>query len=211
VYTQKAYTLRAIPQVVGAVRDTLYHARDVVQVELNSSNDNPLFFESREIFHGANFHGQPVAFVMDFVTIALTQLGVFSERRTNRLLDRHLSGLPEFLVASGELGLNSGFAGARYPATALVAENRTIGAAAQAVDVSGRYEGLSPVGKATYELVRSLLPTLERDRYMSDDIEAAAAALSRGEFLGAPSAATSTCVDRGSDISTTGTRGGAGT
>jgi tyrosine 2,3-aminomutase len=228
VYIQKAYTLRAIPQVVGAVRDTLYHARDVVQVELNSSNDNPLFFEGKEIFHGANFHGQPVAFVMDFVTIALTQLGVFSERRTNRLLNRHLSGLPEFLVASGEPGLNSGFAGAQYPATALVAENRTIGpastqsvpsngdnqdvvsmgligarnarrvlsnnnyilaveylAAAQAVDVSGRYEGLSPVGKATYELVRSLVPTLERDRYMSDDIEAIAAALSRGELLDA--------------------------
>jgi histidine ammonia-lyase len=228
VYIQKAYTLRAIPQVVGAVRDTLYHARDVVQVELNSSNDNPLFFEGKEVFHGANFHGQPVAFVMDFVTIALTQLGVFSERRTNRLLNRHLSGLPEFLVASGEPGLNSGFAGAQYPATALVAENRTIGpastqsvpsngdnqdvvsmgligarnarrvlsnnnyilaveylAAAQAVDVSGRYEGLSPVGKATYELVRSLVPTLERDRYMSDDIETVAAALSRGELLDA--------------------------
>jgi histidine ammonia-lyase len=228
VYIQKAYTLRAIPQVVGAVRDTLYHARNVVQVELNSSNDNPLFFEGKEIFHGANFHGQPVAFAMDFVTIALTQLGVFSERRTNRLLNRHLSGLPEFLVASGEPGLNSGFAGAQYPATALVAENRTIGpastqsvpsngdnqdvvsmgliaarnarrvlsnnnyilaveylAAAQAVDVSGRYEGLSPVGKATYELVRSLVPTLERDRYMSDDIETIAAALSRGELLDA--------------------------
>jgi tyrosine 2,3-aminomutase len=228
VYIQKAYTLRAIPQVVGAVRDTLYHARNVVQVELNSSNDNPLFFEGKEIFHGANFHGQPVAFVMDFVTIALTQLGVFSERRTNRLLNRHLSGLPEFLVASGEPGLNSGFAGAQYPATALVAENRTIGpastqsvpsngdnqdvvsmgligarnarrvlsnnnyilaveylAAAQAVDVSGRYEGLSPVGKATYQLVRSLVPTLDRDRYMADDIETVAAALSRGELLDA--------------------------
>jgi histidine ammonia-lyase len=156
VYIQKAYTLRAIPQVVGAVRDTLYHARDVVQVELNSSNDNPLFLEAREIFHGANFHGRPVAFVMDFATIALTQLGVFSERGTNRLLDRHLSGLPEFLV-------------------------------------------------------RSLLPTLERDRYMSDDVEMVAAAPSRGELLDAPSAATSTCVDRWSDISSTGTRGGAGT
>ncbi|MFC6081791.1 tyrosine 2,3-aminomutase [Sphaerisporangium aureirubrum] len=226
VYMQKAYTLRAIPQVVGAVRDTLYHATEKLHIELNSSNDNPLFFEGQEVFHGANFHGQPVAFAMDYVTIALTQLGVFSERRTNRLLNRHLSdGLPEFLVA-GDPGLHSGFAPAQYPATALVAENRTIGpastqsvpsngdnqdvvsmgliaarnarrvlgnnnrilaveflAAAQAVDLSGRYAGLSPAGKATYEMVRSLVPTLDVDRYLSDDIELIAAALSRGDFL----------------------------
>lgn len=226
VYIQKAYTLRAIPQVVGAVRDTLYYATKTIDIELNSSNDNPLFFEGKEVFHGANFHGQPVAFAMDYATIALTQLGVFSERRTNRLLNRYLSGLPEFLVSTGEPGLNSGFAGAQYPATALVAENRTIGpasiqsvpsngdnqdvvsmgliaarnarrvlsnnnyilaveflAAAQAVDVSGRYDGLSPAGKAAYNQIRSLVPTLEHDRYMSDDIEAVAGALSRGEFL----------------------------
>ncbi|WP_370024155.1 tyrosine 2,3-aminomutase [Planotetraspora sp. GP83] len=228
VYMQKAYTLRAIPQVVGAVRDTVYHASATLQIELNSSNDNPLVFEGKEVFHGANFHGQPVAFVMDYLTIALTQLGVFSERRTNRLLNRHLSnGLPEFLVA-GDPGLNSGFAGAQYPATALVAENRTIGpastqsvpsngdnqdvvsmgliaarnarrvlqnntrilaveflAAAQAVDLSGRYDKLSPAGKATYDMVRSLAPMLRHDRYMADEIELVAAALSRGQFVDA--------------------------
>jgi histidine ammonia-lyase len=227
VYLQKAYTLRAIPQVVGAVRNTLYHAVDTIETELNSSNDNPLFFEGKEIFHGANFHGQPVAFVLDFMTIALTQLGVFSERRTNRLLNRYLSGLPEFLVAD-DPGLNCGFAGAQYPATALVAENRTIGpastqsvpsngdnqdvvsmgliagrnarrvlsnnnyilaveylAAAQAVDVSGRYDRLSPTSKVTYDKIRSLVPTLERDRYMADDIELIAASLGTGEFLSA--------------------------
>jgi tyrosine 2,3-aminomutase len=228
VYLQKAYTLRAIPQVVGAVRDTIYHAIQKLEIELNSSNDNPLFFEGQEIFHGANFHGQPIAFAMDYTGIALTQLGVFSERRTNRLLNRYLSdGLPEFLV-KGDPGLNSGFAGAQYPATALVAENRTIGpasiqsvpsngdnqdvvsmgliaarntrrilenntrilaveflAAAQAVDLADRYGQLSPAGKATYDQIRSLVPTLERDRFMSDDIELIASALSRGEFLAA--------------------------
>ncbi|XVQ84308.1 tyrosine 2,3-aminomutase [Microbispora siamensis] len=225
VYLQKAYTLRAIPQVVGAVRDVLYNARRTLETELNSANDNPLFFEGREVFHGANFHGQPVAFAMDAVTIALTQLGVFSERRTNRLLNRHLSGLAEFLVA-GDPGLNSGFAGAQYPATALVAENRTIGpastqsvpsngdnqdvvsmgliaarnarrvlrnndvilaveflAAAQAVDLSGRYDGLSPAGRATYDKIRELVPPLTEDRFMADDITAVAHALSRGRFL----------------------------
>jgi histidine ammonia-lyase len=228
VYLQKAYTLRAIPQVVGAVRDAAYHARATLEIELNSSNDNPLVFEGKEVFHGANFHGQPIAFVMDYTTIALTQLGVFSERRTNRLLNRYLSnGLPEFLVA-GDPGLNSGFAGAQYPATALVAENRTIApastqsvpsngdnqdvvsmgliatrnarrvlenncrilaveylAAAQAVDVSGRADRLSPAGRVAYETVRSLVPMVKNDRYMADDIELVAAALSRGELAAA--------------------------
>jgi histidine ammonia-lyase len=126
VYIQKAYTLRCIPQMVGAIRDSLYHAKRIVETELNSANDNPLLFEDEEIFHGGNFHGQPIAIVMDLTSIALTQLGVISERRTNRLLNRHLSnGLPEFLV-KGDPGLNCGLAGAQYPATALVAENRVI-------------------------------------------------------------------------------------
>ncbi|HZN76744.1 MAG TPA: tyrosine 2,3-aminomutase [Micromonosporaceae bacterium] len=228
VFIQKAYTLRAIPQVVGAIRDTVYFTTRTVETELNSANDNPLFFEGSEVFHGANFHGQPVAFAMDYLTIALTQLGVMSERRTNRLLNRHLNGgLPEFLVA-GEPGLNSGFTGAQYPATALVAENRTIGpasiqsvpsnsdnqdvvsmgliaarnarrvlgnnnlilavellSAAQAVDLRKGHERLSPAAKATYDLVRSLVPKLDDDRFMSDDIELVAAALDRTEFLSA--------------------------
>lgn len=232
VYMQKAYSMRAIPQVLGAVRDTLYHARAKVDIELNSANDNPLFFEGMEIFHGANFHGQPVAFAMDFVTIALTQLGVLSERRTNRMLNRHLSyGLPEFLV-TGDPGLNSGFAGAQYPATALVAENRTIGpastqsipsngdnqdivsmgliaarnarrvlrnnetilaleflAAAQAVDIAGRRDGLSPAGRAAYDVVRDVVPTLDHDRFMADEIEQVAAMISRGDFLTAAAGA----------------------
>ncbi|MDT8915982.1 tyrosine 2,3-aminomutase [Amycolatopsis sp. PS_44_ISF1] len=231
VYLQKAYTLRAVPQVLGAVRDTLRQAGATLETELNSANDNPLFFGGsgeEEIFHGANFHGQPIAFAMDFCTIALTQLGVFSERRTHRLLNRHLNdGLPEFLIA-GEPGLNSGLAGAQYPASALVAENRTIGpastqsvpanadnqdvvsmglisarnarrvlanndwilavellAAAQAVDVAGRYARLGPAGRVTHDQVRTMVPVLERDRCLSEEIGVLAAALSRGEFLDA--------------------------
>lgn len=232
VYLQKAYTLRAIPQVLGAVRDTLRHAQSTLGIEVNSATDNPLFFPGKEVFHGGNYHGQPVAFVMDFTTIALTQLGVLSERQSNRLFNRHLSyGLPEFLVA-GEPGLNSGFAGAQYPATALIAENRTIGpasiqsvpsngdnqdivsmgliaarnarrvlsnntkilaveflAAAQAVDLNDCYDRLSTAGKATYDTVRSMAPTLDRDRYMADELEVVADAVERGEFLHAVTAA----------------------
>lgn len=126
VYLQKAYTLRCVPQILGAIKDTLSHVEKVLSIEINSSNDNPLFFDDKDVFHGGNFHGQPVAFAMDFLAIALTQLGVVSERRTNRLLNVKLSGgLSDFLVKK-QAGLNCGFAGAQYPATALVAENRTI-------------------------------------------------------------------------------------
>ncbi|MET9613913.1 tyrosine 2,3-aminomutase [Kitasatospora indigofera] len=229
---QDAYSLRAVPQILGAVRDALRHAEEQLDTELNSANDNPLLVEDAEIFHGANFHGQPVAFAMDYATIALTQLGVLSERRTNRLLNHRLSdGLPEFLVP-GAPGLHSGFAGAQYPATALVAENRTIGpastqsipsnadnqdvvsmglvsarnarrvlrnnnsilavellATAQAVDVSGRARALGPAGRAAYRSVRSLVPRLDRDRPMSEDIARVAAGLERGDLLAAVGAA----------------------
>ncbi|RPF20003.1 tyrosine 2,3-aminomutase [Myceligenerans xiligouense] len=146
VYLQKAYSLRAVPQVVGAVRDTLANAYRTLVVELNSANDNPLVFDDEEIFHGANFHGQPIAFAMDFTGLSMTQLGVLSERRTNRLLNRSLSGLPEFLVA-GDPGLNSGLAGTQYAATALVAENRTIGSASiQSVPSNGDNQDVVSMG-----------------------------------------------------------------
>jgi len=127
IFLQKAYSLRCIPQVVGAVRDTLDYVYKVLNTEINSSSDNPLFFADKEtFFHGANFHGQPVAFAMDYLAIALTQLGVLSERRINRFLSPHLNGdLPEFL-APKNAGLQCGFEGLQYPATALIAENRTI-------------------------------------------------------------------------------------
>ncbi|MFI2652177.1 tyrosine 2,3-aminomutase [Micromonospora fulviviridis] len=158
IYMQKAYSLRAVPQVLGAVRDTLGYARSTVETELNSANDNPLFFGDGEVFHGANFHGQPVAFAMDYLTIALTQLGVLSERQTNRLLNRHLSyGLPEFLVM-GEPGLNSGFAGAQYPATALVAENRTIApASVQSIPSNGDNQDIVSMGLIAARNARRVL------------------------------------------------------
>ncbi|MBM2620129.1 tyrosine 2,3-aminomutase [Actinoplanes sp. LDG1-06] len=186
-YLQKAYSLRAVPQVLGAVRDTVEHARRTVEIELNSANDNPLFFAGGEVFHGANFHGQPVAFVMDYLTIALTQLGVLSERRTNRMLNRHLSyGLPEFLVA-GEPGLNSGFAGAQYPATALVAENRTIGPASiQSVPSNGDNQDIVSMGLIAARNARRVLAN--NDLILAVELLAAAQAVDvagRRDRLGA--------------------------
>ena len=147
IFMQKAYSLRCIPQVIGAVRDTVTFCAGVVERELNSSNDNPLYFGGGELFHGGNFHGQHVAFAMDYLAIAATQLGVISERRLNRLLSPHLNGaLPAFLTR--DPGPRCGFAGAQYPATALVAENRTLCSAAsiQSVPANGDNQDVVSMG-----------------------------------------------------------------
>jgi len=125
---QNAYSLRVIPQVLGCVLDTLRFVRGVVETELNSSNDNPLVFEDGDTFHGANFHGQYVATAMDFLTIAVTQLALLSERRLARLINKfYNAGLPEFLVDPKlPAGLYAGFEGGQYIATALAAELRRL-------------------------------------------------------------------------------------
>ena len=122
---QDAYTLRCSPQVHGASRDTIAHARQVVATEMNSSTNNPLIFAGSEDFLlGGNFHGQPVALVLDFLSIAVSELANISERRIERLVNPKLSGLPAFLTKDG--GLNSGFMIAQYTAAALVSENKVL-------------------------------------------------------------------------------------
>jgi histidine ammonia-lyase len=125
---QDAYSLRCMPQVHGAVRDALAHCRSVFEIEINSAVDNPLVFAAQnggEIISGGNFHGQPLAFALDFLAIALSALAGISERRIERLVNPALSeGLPPFL-ASGA-GLNSGFMLAQVTAAALVSENKVL-------------------------------------------------------------------------------------
>jgi len=122
---QDAYTLRCIPQVYGAALDTLAHARKVLAVEINAATDNPLVFaDAGEVLSGGNFHGEPIAFVVDFLGIALAEIANISERTIDRLVNPHLSGLPPFLVAKS--GLNSGFMIAQYTAAALVSENKVL-------------------------------------------------------------------------------------
>ena len=103
---QDPYSLRCVPQVHGAARDSLHHARKVVETEINSVTDNPLVFEDGTIVSGGNFHGQPLAVVLDFAAIALASLGNISERRTYLLLGGH-DGLPTLLMK--DTGINSGF------------------------------------------------------------------------------------------------------
>jgi len=124
---QDAYTLRCIPQVHGAVRSAIDYARTVVETELNSVTDNPLlFFEDDriEVISGGNFHGEPLALALDFLAIALADLGNMSERRIAKLIDNHTELYPSFLASQG--GLNSGFMLLQYTAAALTSENKTL-------------------------------------------------------------------------------------
>ncbi len=120
---QDPYSLRCIPQVHGASRDNIYHAVSVVETEMNSVTDNPLVFENGDIISGGNFHGQPLALVLDLAAIALAELGSISERRTYLLLEGH-DGLPALLMH--ETGINSGFMIPQYTAAALVSENKVL-------------------------------------------------------------------------------------
>ncbi|HEX6655106.1 MAG TPA: histidine ammonia-lyase [Candidatus Limnocylindria bacterium] len=121
---QDAYSLRCMPQVHGAVRDALDQLERVLAVEMNAATDNPLVFPSGGIVSGGNFHGEPLALAIDYAKIAVTELASISERRSARLVDAHLSGLPAFL--SDEPGLRSGLMIAQYTAAALVNELQTL-------------------------------------------------------------------------------------
>jgi len=128
---QDAYTLRCIPQVHGAVRDAIAYARWAIEIELNSVTDNPLIFiddntDEITVLSGGNFHGEPLAIAMDYLAMAMTELGNISERRIMRLTDEASNShvLPAFLTRHG--GLNSGFMITQYTAAALAAENKVL-------------------------------------------------------------------------------------
>jgi len=122
---QDAYTLRCIPQVYGSIIDTIEYVKSVLQVEINSATDNPLIFpDEEEVISGGNFHGEPLAFALDFLGIALAEIGNISERTVDRLVNPHVSGLPPFLAE--DTGLNSGYMIAQYTAAALVSENKVL-------------------------------------------------------------------------------------
>jgi histidine ammonia-lyase len=170
---QDAYSLRCIPQVHGAVRDTLAHCRGVFETEANSAVDNPLVFVATDhgttgrvgtgalarpagqgsatseaaVLSGGNFHGEPVAFALDFLAIALSALAGISERRIERLVNPALNeGLPPFLAP--EAGLNSGFMMPQVTAAALVSENKVLAhpASVDSITTSGNKEDYVSMG-----------------------------------------------------------------
>jgi histidine ammonia-lyase len=143
---QDAYSLRCAPQVHGAVRDTLAEALRVFSIELNSATDNPLVFDG-EVLSGGNFHGEPLAFQLDYLAIALNALSGISERRIDRLVNPALNeDLPPFLARHP--GLESGLMMAQVTAAALVAENRVLATPASpgSITTSGNKEDFVSMG-----------------------------------------------------------------
>jgi histidine ammonia-lyase len=215
---QDAYSLRCIPQVHGAVRDTLAHCREVFEIEANAAVDNPLVFitdpksQQGDVISGGNFHGEPLAFALDFLAIALSALAGISERRIERLVNPALSeGLPPFLAPGA--GLNSGFMMLQVTAAALVSENKVLAhpASVDSITTSGNKEDyvsmgmtaaiklkrvventrnvlaieamavaqaidfLAPLktskrGQAAHAAIRSVCPTIDKDRAMYPDL-----------------------------------------
>jgi histidine ammonia-lyase len=227
---QDAYSLRCIPQVHGAVRDTLAHCREVFETEANSAVDNPLVFiadprnPAGDVISGGNFHGQPLAFALDFLAIAVSALAGISERRIERLVNPALSeGLPPFLAPGA--GLNSGFMLPQVTAAALVSENKVLAhpASVDSITTSGNKEDyvsmgmtaaiklrrvventrnvlaieamavaqaldfLAPLkaskrGQAAHAAIRSVCPTIAKDRVMYPDVARVAEMIGAGKL-----------------------------
>ncbi len=183
---QDAYSLRCIPQVHGAVRDTLAHGRKVFEIEANSAVDNPLVFipatrdletattpvgtaaaavQERssaavggDVISGGNFHGEPLAFALDFLAIALSALAGISERRIERLVNPALSeGLPPFLAQGA--GLNSGFMMPQVTAAALVSENKVLAhpASVDSITTSGNKEDFVSMGMTSANKLKRIV------------------------------------------------------
>lgn len=213
VRVQDAYSLRCIPQVHGAIRQVLGYVKEKLLIEMNAATDNPLIFsEKGQVYSSGNFHGQPIAFAMDFLGIAISELSSISERRIERLVNPQLNDLPAFL--SRDPGLQSGLMITQYVAASLVSENKTLAhpasvdsipssgnqedhvsmgttaarhsyqiiqnsyrvlaieaiCAAQAVELRG-IQKLAPRTQALYHQIRQVVPTIQKDRVFSKDIE----------------------------------------
>jgi histidine ammonia-lyase len=213
---QDAYSIRCIPQVHGAVRDTIGFVEKVLSTEINSATDNPLIIPtaggSGIHLEGGNFHGEPIALALDYLAIAMSEIANISERRTERLVNGALSfGLPRFLTPKG--GLHSGLMIAQYTAASLVSENKVLAhpASVDSIPTSANQEDHNSMGSvaalkleqvidnvesviaiemlcatqgidflkplkpgkgsgAAYQYVRTVVPFLENDRNISEDI-----------------------------------------
>lgn len=161
---QDSYSLRCAPQVHGAVRDTLAHAASVAGIELNSIIDNPVILDDGSLASNGNFHGAPVAYVLDFLAIALTDLGSIAERRTDRLLDHHRSfGLPPFLA--DDAGVDSGLMIAQYTQAGLVSENKrlSVPASVDSIPTSAMQEDHVSMG---WHAARKLRKVIDNSYYI---------------------------------------------
>lgn len=165
---QDPYTLRCVPQVHGAVRDAIAYARWVIDIELNAVNDNPIVFVDEasgeaDIISAGNFHGEPIAIAMDYMKLAITDLGNMSERRTARLVDADSNRgvLPMFLTANG--GLESGLMIAQYTAAALASENKILAhpASTDSIPSSANIEDHVSMGATAVRHMQQVLDHVE--------------------------------------------------
>ncbi len=159
---QDAYSLRCIPQVHGASKDAFAYVESVLNREINSVTDNPIIFpEDGDVISAGNFHGQPVALALDFLGIALAEIGNITERRIERLVNPALSGLPPFLTERS--GLNSGYMIIQYTAAALVSENKVLShpASVDSIPTSANQEDHVSMGSVAASKLLRILTNLQ--------------------------------------------------
>ena len=157
---QDPYSLRCMPQVHGASRNAWLHLKELTEIELNSVTDNPIIFDAEDTISGGNFHGQPLAMVLDYATVAAAELGNIADRRCY-LMSEGRYGLPKLLVP--DAGLNSGLMIPQYTTAALVTENKTLcfPASADSVPTSLGQEDHVSMGSISSRKLHSVLENLE--------------------------------------------------
>ncbi|NEA47139.1 histidine ammonia-lyase [Streptomyces sp. SID10815] len=190
---QDAYSVRCAPQVAGAGRDTLAHARLVAERELAAAVDNPVVLPDGRVESNGNFHGAPVAYVLDFLAIAAADLGSIAERRTDRLLDKNRShGLPPFLA--DDAGVDSGLMIAQYTQAALVSEMKRLAvpASADSIPSSAMQEDHVSMGWSAARKLRTAVGNLTR--IVAIELYAAARAVELREGL-TPAPATRAVIE----------------
>ncbi len=158
---QDPYSLRCIPQVHGASRNAYYHLEELAEIEMNSVTDNPIVISSEEAISGGSFHGQPLAMVLDYASIAAAELGNIADRRCYLLLEG-LHGLPRLLTTAG--GLNSGMMIPQYATAALVTENKSLcfPPSADSVPTSMGQEDHVSMGSISGRKLNQILGNLEK-------------------------------------------------
>lgn len=180
---QEAYSLRCVPQLVGAVAESVEHAKQVITADLNGVSDNPVFFpDERRVIHGGNFFGQQVAFAADALNLALTQLANLAERQLDLLMDPGRNGgLPPLL--SAKPGAQSGLAGVNLAATSIVALMRRSAtpASIQSISTNGHNQDVVPFG------TQAALEALKQSERLALVQASLAVGLRQAAYLGAPS------------------------
>lgn len=172
---QDPYSFRCIPQVHGAVKDTIRYASSVILTEINAVTDNPTIFPDEDlVLSGGNFHGEPLAFVLDFLSIALAEQGNIAERRVYRLIAGQ-RGLPEFLVAKP--GLNSGFMIPQYTAASIVSQNKQLATPCSVDSITSSNEQEDHVSMGANAATKTLRVVNNLEKLLAIELFASAQAL----------------------------------